>query len=111
MQKWMLAALAVVTLTGCARVEPSTVAVGGSRADATVAIQYGPSPQAPNLGETNMKDLAVKKCSVWGYSNADAFGGARRTSCAQFWGQNCLSYNWEAEYQCTVPEGTQPQAL
>lgn len=103
-------ALAVVFAlgVGCApkQVQKEWMAVGGSRADATIKLAYSYLPQneAPIVSQQQAIELATKKCQTWGYEGAEPFGSAME-NCAQlatqpFGGMMCMKMNVTAEFQC-----------
>jgi hypothetical protein len=73
-------------------------AVGGSRSDATIrlGVTYYPSIEIPELSKSQADKLAEEKCATWGYSGAEAFGGARK-HCTTL---NCAEVQILIEYQC-----------
>jgi hypothetical protein len=99
MKKLILIASVIVALSGCS-VNKDWVATGGSRADATIKLSYDfTSAQDVHVSEQQATDLAKKRCGVWGYSGAEAFGGVT-TTCnkAGMWG--CEAGMITKEYQC-----------
>lgn len=57
----------------------------GSRADATVKLsyEYDPRTEIPQVNEAQAFESAQKRCSSWGYSDVEAFGGVIDL-CTQF---------------------------
>ena len=97
-----LAAIAVImTLsTGCA-VKKDFYATGGSRADGTVDMAYDFAQfEQPVVNPSQAQSIAQQKCTVWGYREAEAFGG-KTTNCNQRdgWG-NCVAGQVVIKYQC-----------
>lgn len=93
-----------VFLVGCAT--PKTlVPTGGSRADGIVKMsyQYG-AFEAPQVSLAQGVQAAKQRCSAWGYSGAEPFGGQTRM-CVSASGGSCNVYQVTIEYQCT---GTPP---
>ena len=89
-------AIGVAVLSGCAAKVVEPYAIGGSRADATVEIAYdfGDFKLPPTKME--MDKLASRKCQVWGYDKAQAFGGQKRI-CHN---NRCDYGQWVVAYQC-----------
>jgi hypothetical protein len=97
-----LAAIAVIMSlsTGCA-VKKDFYATGGSRADGTVDMAYDFAQfEQPVVNPSQAQSIAQQKCSVWGYREAEAFGG-KTTNCNQRdgWG-NCVAGQVVIKYQC-----------
>ncbi len=93
--------LSTLLSSGCA-VQKNWAATGGSRSDGTIRLSYevGEFEQA-NLSERQAVLLATKRCRVWGYKGAEAFGGVTR-QCNRFGGFNgCANWTVTKEYQCT----------
>lgn len=87
-------------LTGCA-VEKQLIPTGGSRADGTVKLsfEYG-AFEVPKLDTTQALTLAQQRCSAWGYTGADPFGGGiKRCTFGNAYG--CNRWLVTYEYQCT----------
>ncbi len=95
---WMMAGLALVA--GCA-VQKNWVATGGSKADGTIQLsyQYG-AFQKPELDENQGLGLAIERCSAWGYSQAEAFGGTVQNCQSSDSYGSCNSWLVTKEYQC-----------
>jgi hypothetical protein len=83
--KQLLALAAVLfTLSGCAT-KKNFYATDGSRADGTVDMAYDFAQfEQPVIDIAQAKSIAKLKCRVWGYSDAEAFGGSQ---------QNCHQAN------------------
>lgn len=97
-----LAALifAAALTTGCA-VKKDFYATGGSRADGTVDMAYDFAQfEQPVVSQNQAQAIAQQKCAVWGYREAEAFGG-KITNCNQRdgWG-NCVAGQVVIKYQC-----------
>ena len=99
--KYWLALSVVVGLSGCA-VAKTYVATGGSRADGTISLSYDYGPfERPEVSEAQGLAEAKQRCAVWGYSNADAFGGVMET-CSLYDGfGRCGRRLITKNYQCT----------
>ena len=76
-------------------------AVGGSRADGTVklAFEYG-AFQKPRVDLVAAQQTAKARCAVWGYKDAEAFGG-QMSQCTASNGYGCMRTMVTVEYQCT----------
>lgn len=101
-----LTAVVIMTMQGCA-VPKQLVPTGGSRSDGTVKLsfEYG-AFEVPKLDPEQGMNAANKRCSAWGYTGAEPFGGARRT-CTSNSNSGCVQWLVTVEYQCT---GTPPAA-
>ena len=105
----LLAMLATVVLSACQI--PQWSAVGGSRSDGTVKIAYIQGEftnGSPSMEEG--KQLAAQRCQRWGYTDAEAFGGATR-NCIRYssvLSNYCLEQQITFEYQCI---GGQPEMI
>lgn len=105
MKKQYLLSLLIFTtvLSGCGgSVVNNWEATGGSRADATIKLShhYGFGSQI-QVTEQQAIDLAVRRCAIWGYSGAEAFGG-EITTCNQMDRYlGCIDGIVTKEYQCT----------
>lgn len=105
-----VAALAALTLSGCATVKTWS-ATGGSRADATVRLsyEYGQFEQ-PQTNETEALNLAIARCKTWGYTGAEAFGGVTQ-QCNMPGGMGgCARFLVTKEYQCTGTGNRDPES-
>ncbi len=92
-------AFAALGDTGC-ETPKDWMATGGSRSDGTVKLSYQLGPfERPVVNNQQGLELATSKCQAWGYTNAEAFGGATRT-CNNFTSSGCNSWLVTAEYQC-----------
>ena len=88
-----------LALGGCAT-PMNYAATGGSRSDGTVklAYQYG-GFQQPVVDAKQGRELAKAKCSAWGYTGAEPFGGEVR-NCTAYNQYGCAQFLVTAEYQC-----------
>jgi hypothetical protein len=90
----------VFALAGCA-VQSTMVPTGGSRADGTVKLSYDFGAfQIPKVNPTQGLAAAKSRCSAWGYTGAEPFGGATK-SCVDFSMGSCNAFRVTVEYQCT----------
>lgn len=81
MQKLFLVTLSIAVLGGCTVRQAKPIewsAVGGSRADATVKLQYSYTHGTPNPDINQAINLAKSRCASWGYASAELFGGESR---------------------------------
>lgn len=98
---------AVAVLAGCATVSQMQ-ATGGSRSDGIVKLsfEYGMFDKV-QLDEATGLQTARQRCAVWGYTDADPFGGITR-QCQQSGSMGCLRWFATREYQCTMGGGAAP---
>lgn len=107
MKRTILFCLIGLIISGCISTQPMNwQATGGSRADATVklSIQYQAGID-PVLNASQAINEATRKCTAWGYTGAEAFGGVK-TECSQYYtnlvGSVCVGIiTVTKEYQCT----------
>ena len=97
---------AVTVLAGCATLagcvsQKDWAATGGSRSDGTVKISYEYGKlEIPQVDEQQGNVIAKSRCSAWGYSGAEAFGGSVKV-CNQSSLHGCDGWLVTREYQCT----------
>jgi len=98
---------AVLVVTGCATVSQME-ATGGSRSDGIVKLsfEYGMFDKV-QLDQTAALQKARQRCAVWGYTDADPFGGVER-QCQAMSGYGCMRWFATVEYQCTMGGGNAP---
>lgn len=92
--------LLIASITACATVKVPQP-TGGSRADGTVDLsyQYGMFEE-PQIDWIAAENAATQRCSAWGYSGAEAFGGQTQ-QCQKFNGYgNCIQQHVTVSYQC-----------
>ena len=90
----------VLGLNGCATTK-EWAATGGSRSDGVVKLSYEYGLfEAPRVNAEQGLQLARSRCSAWGYSGAEAFGGTTRV-CNDSDYSGCNQWLVTAEYQCT----------
>lgn len=89
----------LLAITGCAA-QKELIPVGGSRADGTVqlAFEYGLF-EVPKVDPQQGVNTATRRCSAWGYTGAEVFGGIM-TACIQPSRNGCVRWRATAEYQC-----------
>ena len=92
--------VSLLVLPGCSVNKPF-YATGGSRADGTVDMAYDTAYlEVPVVNHSQAKNIAVQKCRVWGYNDAEPFGG-QVENCYQRNGYgNCLRGQIIIKYQC-----------
>jgi hypothetical protein len=99
MKKLILTA-AVCVIAGCATTK-TMQAIGGSRSDGIVKLAYEFGMfQKPRVDMAAAQTVAKQRCAVWGYKDAEPFGG--QVSQCQATGQyGCVRTMVTVEYQCT----------
>jgi len=87
-------------ISGCATPKNYT-ATGGSRSDGVVKLSYEYGTfEVPQVNPQQGIDLAKERCSAWGYSAAEAFGGTTKV-CNRPGSSGCDGWLVTSEYQCT----------
>ncbi|MEM8499923.1 MAG: YecR family lipoprotein [Pseudomonadota bacterium] len=87
-------------LAACSTVKEWT-ATGGSRADGIVRLSYQHSNmEIPKIEIQEGVALAAKRCAVWGYTDAEPFGGTTKVCSAPAGFGGCNMWQVTAEYQC-----------
>lgn len=96
-----LAALAFATgLAGCSSPK-DFYATGGSRADGVVDVAYDFNRmETPVVDKKQAYSIAKTKCSLWGYSDAEPFGGQVQTCEARSGFGECSAFKVSIKYQC-----------
>lgn len=98
--KMIAACAAAVALQGCA-VQKTLTPIGGSRSDGVVRLAYTYGMfETPKIDSAQAWSAARQRCSAWGYSDAEAFGG-QSTACINGTYQGCNMWQVTVEYQCT----------
>jgi hypothetical protein len=91
--------LTTLFISGCA-VQKQLIPTGGSRADGTVKLSYEYGLfEAPQLDAQQGLIAAKQRCSAWGYTSAEAFGGSTQT-CTNSTRNGCNRWLVSIEYQC-----------
>lgn len=95
----LLLAISAV-ISGCAT-KKEFYATGGSRADGTIDMAYEFHPfESPVVSLQQAQTVAKSKCSVWGYRDAEPFGG-KSVNCYQRNGfGTCEAGQVLVKYQC-----------
>ncbi len=94
--------LTLLLASGCVTVPKDWAATGGSKADGVIRLSYEYAEfEQPQVDEQKGLALAAQRCSIWGYTGAEAFGGVTRM-CNQTGGMSgCMKWFVTKEYQCT----------
>ena len=97
----MLIIIAVLLGLGGCRSTKILQATGGSRSDGVVELSYEYGAfEIPEVDWGQGLMTACERCKAWGYSNAEAFGGAK-SSCLRYDGYGgCVRYLVTISYQC-----------
>lgn len=91
--------LPVLAVAGCATVS-QMAATGGSRADGVVRLSFEAGLfDKIAIDETSALATARRRCSTWGYSDAEPFGGVTR-QCNAMSTYGCTRWFITKEYQC-----------
>lgn len=102
MKRITLLSFCLVLLVGCATPVHKTLnATGGSKADATVQLsyEYGLFEQ-PIVDYQAAQETAKKRCSAWGYKNAESFDTGVEQCVAYNGYGNCVHARVTITYQC-----------
>lgn len=90
----------VILLSSCATVKHLTP-IGGSKSDGIVKMSYEYGQlELPKVDIQEGARTAQKRCSAWGYSGAEAFGGGTK-SCVAYSSSGCIRWSVTIEFQCT----------
>jgi len=105
--KLLAAVAAALALSGCA-VQKVMTPVGGSRSDGTVKLAYTYGLfEKPVIDPAAANASARQRCAAWGYSDAEAFGGAMTQCVNTDYNGACNQWQVTVEFQCTgQPEAT-----
>ena len=100
MKKIALLAGVVTVVAGCATVS-NMEATSGSRADGIVkmSFEYGMFDRV-EINQAEALEKATKRCNIWGYTGAEAFGGITR-QCQGYGSLGCRRWFVTQEFQCT----------
>ena len=100
MKKVLFCLVAGLLLAGCATTK-DWAATGGSRSDGTVKLSYEYGLfEAPHVNDEQGVALATGRCSAWGYSGAEAFGGVTKVCNSPDGMGGCNGWLVTREYQC-----------
>lgn len=101
----------VAAIAGCATVS-QMAATGGSRADGTVKLSYEVGMfDRVQIDEFTALQTARRRCSTWGYTDAEAFGGVTRQCQAYSASLGCTSWFVTKEYQCLSSSAAPPSRV
>jgi hypothetical protein len=93
--------VALAVLAGCATVSHME-ATGGSRSDGIVKLSFEAGMfDKVAIDEAAALETARRRCAVWGYTDADPFGGITR-QCNAMSSYGCTRWFITREYQCTA---------
>lgn len=96
----IISVLVIFLLAGCSS-RQNYYATGGSRADGTVDMAYDTELMVtPIVNNQQAQDIATQKCKVWGYQDAEPFGGLTENCYARNGYGNCLRGQMIVKYQC-----------
>lgn len=99
--KHLFLVVAALTLGACSSVTEWS-AIGGSRADGTVKMIYEAGEFDSSQPDNRIAyQKALKRCKLWGYTNAEAFDTVK--TCVNTVGvlSNCGRWRYSRQYQCT----------
>ena len=99
----LLAASALLLiLGGCATTGQQWGVSGGDRAQGVVRVSYEyPEFHQPAVSDAQALQIAVNRCTGWGYKDAEPIDGQLR-QCSNKNGSNCDLWMVTREYQCTA---------
>ena len=105
MYKRIATIISVLFITSGCAVTKVPQPTSGSRSDGTVEMsyQYG-QYQNPQVNWQKAKIKAVERCKAWGYSGAEAFGGAMEDCQSTDMYGSCTRATVTKEYQCVGKE-------
>jgi hypothetical protein len=100
MTKKILICMGLLMISGCAT-KKDFYATGGSRADGTVDLSYDFTQfEQPVVSMDQAKTLAMQKCRVWGYEDAEAFGGQTQNCYTRNGFGECINTQVIVKFQC-----------
>jgi YecR-like lipoprotein/PDZ domain len=108
----LMSIAAAAALAGCATQE-TMIMTGGSRADGTVKLSYEAGGlEQPVVNEEQGRELAERKCAVWGYAGAESFGSTTWVCEVRGAFGSCARRLVSEQYQCTGEQaaGSGPSA-
>jgi hypothetical protein len=92
--------ICTVLISACSTKTPF-YAMGGSRADGTVDMAYDFKPfETPIIDRNQAQSVAKVKCQVWGYKDAEAFGGRIQNCYVRNRFGTCTQGQIVEKYQC-----------
>lgn len=90
----------LATLAGCAT-HKDFQATGGSRADGVIDVAYEFSSfETPVVDQQQAYAIARSKCSLWGYVDAEPFGGTNQECTLRRGYGECSAWRVSKKYQC-----------
>lgn len=93
--------IGLATLAAACATTKTLQAVGGSRADGVVRLAYTYGMfEKPNVDTAAALQTAKSRCAVWGFTDAEPFGGAMQ-QCLAMGQYGCTQTQVTVEYQCT----------
>ena len=89
-----------VSLAACST-HKDFYATGGSRADGVIDVAYDfNSLETPVIDNNQAYAIAKSKCALWGYADAEPFGGKTQTCQARRGFGECSAWQVSIKYQC-----------
>jgi hypothetical protein len=93
--------VAVFVLLSACNTHKDFYATGGSRADGVIDVAYDfNSLETPVVDKRQAYAIAKSKCSLWGYQDAEPFGGQSQTCQARRGFGECSAWQVAIKYQC-----------
>lgn len=90
----------LVSLSACST-HKNFYATGGSRADGVIDVAYDfNSLETPVVDNNQAYTIATSKCALWGYADAEPFGGKTQTCQARRGFGECSAWQVSIKYQC-----------
>ena len=83
---------------GCTAATPFDT--GGGRADGMITITATPNLFNPSVDWDAFEGTVLERCSAWGYTGLQAFGGVTQ-QCVAISLFGCNRYQFSRNYQCT----------
>ena len=92
--------VAAAIIAGCST-KKDFYATGGSRADGVVDMAYDFNRmETPVIDKKQAYSIARSKCSLWGYGDAEPFGGQIQICQARSGFGECSAWQVTVKYQC-----------
>lgn len=89
-----------LSIAGCST-RKDFYATGGSRADGVIDVAYDYNRmETPVVDKKQAYSIAKSKCSLWGYGDAEPFGGQLQTCQARSGFGECSAWQVVIKYQC-----------
>jgi hypothetical protein len=97
--KFVMLTIIVLGIVGCTTTK-NWSATGGSRSDGVIKLSYEQGMfENVQVSRQQEIELAKRRCSAWGYNNAEAFGGITKV-CNEPSSSGCSLWLITKEYQC-----------